>query len=92
LSSEPSDPSTVSKRFTALAKSLGFDGLTFHALRHTHASILIGQNVPITSVSKRLGHANSQITLSVYAHALKGAEDQAFAAASSITSSVLSQN
>ena len=30
--------------------------------------------MPITVVSKRLGHANSQITLDVYAHAMKNDE------------------
>ena len=30
--------------------------------------------MPITVVSKRLGHANSQITLDVYAHAVKNDE------------------
>lgn len=43
-----------------------------HALRHSHASFLIKQGVPITSVAKRLGHANPSITMSIYAHCYKG--------------------
>jgi hypothetical protein len=36
--------------------------------------MLLSQHVPITVVSKRLGHANSQITLDVYSHAMKNDE------------------
>jgi integrase len=42
-----------------------------HALRHTHASELLSKGTPIPVVSKRLGHANPNITLSIYAHALE---------------------
>jgi integrase len=31
--------------------------VTFHALRHTHASQLIDAGVDIVTISKRLGHA-----------------------------------
>ncbi len=40
----------------------------FHDLRHGAASLLLGEGVPITVVSQLLGHANSAITLKVYAH------------------------
>jgi integrase len=42
--------------------------VTFHALRHTHASYLLSNDVSIQYVSERLGHANVNITLGVYAH------------------------
>jgi hypothetical protein len=35
---------------------------------------MLSKHVPITVVSKRLGHANSQITLDIYAHAMKDDE------------------
>ena len=38
----------------------------FHALRHTHATMLIEQGLPIKAVSERLGHASTQITWDVY--------------------------
>ena len=34
----------------------------------THASQLIDQGVDIVTISKRLGHAKSDITLRIYAH------------------------
>ena len=43
-------------------------GITFkfHALRHTHATMLIEQGLPIKAVSERLGHSNSQVTWDAY--------------------------
>lgn len=38
----------------------------FHALRHTHATMLIEEGVPIKAVSERLGHSNTKITWDVY--------------------------
>jgi integrase len=42
--------------------------VTFHALRHSHASALIAAGIDVVTVSRRLGHASPNITLSVYAH------------------------
>ncbi len=39
-----------------------------HALRHTYASILIGQGEPAKYVSAQLGHASIQITMDTYGH------------------------
>lgn len=44
---------------------------TLHSLRHTHASGMLSKGVPIATVSQRLGHANSAVTLAIYTHALK---------------------
>jgi integrase len=41
-----------------------------HDLRHTHATHLLQEGWPIATVSRRLGHANPAITLSIYAHAI----------------------
>jgi integrase len=45
--------------------------ITFHALRHTHASQLFDRGVDIVTISKRLGHAKPDITLRIYAHMFK---------------------
>ena len=42
----------------------------FHDLRHSFASNLLESGVDIITVSKALGHANVQITLTTYAHAV----------------------
>lgn len=42
--------------------------VTPHALRHTSASLLIANGVPLETVSRRLGHSNSKVTREIYLH------------------------
>ena len=60
-----------SRVLTPLLKEAGLPHLTWHHLRHNAGSYLLSENVPITLVSKILGHANPAITMSIYAHELK---------------------
>jgi integrase len=76
----PMSPCAFSQRWRRKATSLGMPDLTWHALRHAHASMLIASNVPITTVATRLGHANPGVTLKVYAR-LFDADDSAASAA-----------
>ena len=46
-------------------------GITPHCLRHTHASTLLSNGIPIKYVSKRLGHKSQKTTLNIYDHVLK---------------------
>ncbi|MDK1716590.1 tyrosine-type recombinase/integrase [Dellaglioa algida] len=50
--------------------------ITFHGLRHTHASMLISQDVSINYISERLGHANISVTYNIYTHLLKTSREQ----------------
>ena len=52
---------------------------TFHGLRHTHITHLLGSGVPVHVVSARTGHANPSVTLNIHAHLLS--DDQESAAA-----------
>jgi integrase len=54
--------------------------VTFHALRHTHASALIAGGVDVVTISRRLGHSSPTITLSVYAHLFSEIDTKAAAA------------
>nr|WP_090893471.1 tyrosine-type recombinase/integrase [Evansella caseinilytica] len=40
-------------------------------LRHTHASVLLYRKISIYYVAERLGHADTQVTISTYAHIVK---------------------
>lgn len=51
-------------------KELGITEITLHALRHTHASVLLAEGVSIHTISSRLGHANVGVTQDTYAHVL----------------------
>jgi integrase len=73
-------PRAFSKRWGEKAESIGFGDVTFHALRHTHASQLIDAGVDVVTISKRLGHASPTITLTIYAHLFKKDDSKAAAA------------
>ena len=61
--------------FRQAVKESGVRPLKIHCLRHAHASLLIAQGVPITAVSKRLGHTSPKITLSIYSHATQDSDE-----------------
>ena len=61
---------TPSKWFRKFADEHGYQGVTFHDLRHIHASVLLAKHIDINAVSARMGHADPSITLRVYADAL----------------------
>jgi integrase len=44
--------------------------LTFHGLRHTYATLAIGNNLPVSTVSALLGHSQASTTLNIYTHTL----------------------
>src|SRR5260370_29194305 len=50
------------------------------AMNPRRCHLVVTAGVPLTDVSKRLGHANPHVTASVYAHALPGPDDLATAA------------
>ncbi len=50
------------------AKLAGLKPIRVHDLRHSHASLLISNNIDIATISKRLGHDKIKTTLDTYAH------------------------
>jgi integrase len=63
-------PLMVSQNIKRRIVKAGIKDASLHSLRHTHASHLLSDAVPITAVSERLGHADVNITLRIYAHML----------------------
>jgi integrase len=51
--------------------------LSFHLLRHSCASILLAQAVPVRDVAEILGHSDVRLTLSTYAHVIEAGRDRA---------------
>jgi integrase len=80
LEGQPQRPSNVSSDWGDFAQRIGIPEITFHALRHTHASQLIAQGVDIVTISRRLGHAKPNITLATYAHMFHTDDSKAAAA------------
>lgn len=51
--------------------------INLHSLRHHHASSLISAGIDVLTISRRLGHANPSITLTVYGHLYPDTDDRA---------------
>lgn len=65
--SKPYQPTRLSREFQTFCRMNGFEGRSFHDLRHTFATMLISDGVDVRTVSSYLGHANVAITLNTYA-------------------------
>ena len=70
-------PHAESRAWQRVVKAKNLPPVTFHALRHSHASMLIRAGVDILTISRRLGHRKAAITLDVYGHLIAGADEAA---------------
>ena len=61
-------PNYVSTHFNDLLKKLSLRHIRFHDLRHTFASVLINNEIPLINVSNFLGHSTISTTANIYAH------------------------
>ena len=73
----PFRPNRVTRYFKDIADSIGLNGLRFHDLRHTHATLMLRQGIHPKIVSERLGHSSVAITLDTYSHVLPGLQEAA---------------
>lgn len=65
---QPHDYSNVRTRWRKILQLCKIPYKNFHVTRHTHATLLIYAGIPITEISRRLGHAKTSTTLNTYAH------------------------
>jgi integrase len=63
-------PSLVSQTIVRRLKKAGIKDASLHTLRHTLASHLLSNGVPLPVVSARLGHADPNVTARIYSHML----------------------
>lgn len=62
-----------------IVKKTGSKRITPHGLRHSHATILIGQRIPVKVIADRLGNT-PQMILDVYGHTFKDLEEESVSA------------
>jgi integrase len=79
LDGSPRPPDSFGSAWSKLADKLGLE-VSFHGLRHTHASQLIDAGVDVVTIARRLGHSSPAITLNVYAHLFRKDDGKAAAA------------
>jgi len=73
----PLNRHNVTREFKALLKRAGLPEQRFHDLRHTAATLLLAQDVPIRTVMEILGHSQISLTANTYAHVLDPAKRDA---------------
>ena len=76
-SGKPLQTATVDRALKGTCDRLGLPHLSAHGLRHMHASLLLAEGLPVPAVSARLGHANPSITMTIYAHEVRGRDQSA---------------
>jgi len=62
------NPNYVSKSFPTLLKENGLRPIRFHDLRHSCASLLLANGVPMKQIQEWLGHSDFSTTANIYAH------------------------
>lgn len=74
--SEPHRPTWVNLNWSRIKRITGIKCRP-HDLRHWHASELLTHGVPMSVVSKRLGHSKESTTSDIYSHVLEEHDDEA---------------
>ena len=60
----------------SIAKKYQVREIKIHEFRHTHCSLLFESGATVLEVKERLGHANIEITMNIYAHVTKKQEEE----------------
>ena len=61
-------PRCLSDGFKRILEQNGLRRIRFHDLRHTCASLLLANNVPMKKIQEWLGHSDFSTTANIYAH------------------------
>lgn len=64
----PIHHANLRKEFIAVLNKAKISKIKFHGLRHTYATRLFEENVPIKTVQALLGHSNINTTMNIYTH------------------------
>ncbi|MFC1914616.1 tyrosine-type recombinase/integrase [Chloroflexota bacterium] len=79
VSGKPIDPGVVSHTFARIAKQVGLNGVRFHDLRHTFASLMLLRGAKPKVISEALGHSSVAFTMDTYSHIIEGMQEDAMA-------------
>lgn len=74
---QPMIPKDFSQQFPFAVERTGLPRVTFHTLRHSHATQMLASGVHMKVASERLGHSNIGITMDLYSHVLPGMQEEA---------------
>ena len=80
----PYDPRWFTRQFERLLQVAGLPRITFHDMRHSHATMLLVLKENTKVVAERLGHSTVAMTLDTYSHIIPGMQEQAAAKLNSV--------
>jgi len=87
----PLFPDSITKWFGKFIERTRLPKITVHSLRHTYASLLINDGIPLVVVAGNLGHAQVSTTNNYYSHVIKSATARAAQVFSKYDSVILPQ-
>jgi integrase len=76
---KPIDPCALSHAFGRMTAQAGLEGVRFHDLRHTFASLMLLRGAKPKVISEALGHSSVAFTMDVYSHIIEGMQEDAMA-------------
>ena len=65
---KPTEPRTLQHKFKKILAVCKISDISFHALRHTYATMCVEKQFDIKTLSELLGHSDVKITLNTYVH------------------------
>ena len=74
---KPLSFTTVTRKKDTYCLKARVKKIRLHDFRHSHATLLLSKGVPITVISQRLGHADTNLTLNTYSHLILQDVDEA---------------
>jgi len=74
---EPLDGTAVTKDFQRCLAAAGLQKMRFHELRHSAASLMLAQGLPLRTVMEVLGHSTITLTANTYSHLLPSLMEEA---------------
>lgn len=79
IAGKPIDPCVLTHAFTRMARQANLNGVRFHDLRHTFASLMLLRGAKPKVISEALGHSSVAFTMDVYSHIIEGMQSDAMA-------------
>jgi len=64
------EPQAIFRAFKTMLKKAALPDIRFHDLRHSVASLMLAQGVPLRVVMEVLGHSSISLTANTYSHVM----------------------
>ena len=75
--SMPLADTTIESKKNRAVQIAGIKNIRIHDFRHSHASVMIANNIDLPVISRRMGHSTIDMTIKVYTHILPSSSEAA---------------